>query len=98
MADAGRTLRGALLRAAVLLVLAPAASAQWVIESKDGGSSIKLGFLVQPEAEWLEGAGGGQYAQNLFLRRIRILLGGQVSERWSFFFDTDSPNVGKANP
>ena len=84
--------------AAAFLALAPAVSAQWVIESKDGGSSVRLGFLAQPEAEWLEAPGGDAYAQNLFLRRIRILLGGQVSERWSFFFDTDSPNVGKANP
>jgi hypothetical protein len=98
MAGAGRTSRAAPVLAAALLALAPGASAQWVIESSGGGSSIKLGFLAQPEAEWLEAPKGGQYAQNLFLRRFRIIFGGHVSEKWSFFFETDSPNVGKANP
>lgn len=98
MAGAGSSRRGALLLAAALLALAPGVSAQWVIEGGDGGSSIKLGFLAQPQAEWLEATAGGQYAQNLFLRRFRIVFGGHVSRRWSFFFETDSPNVGRANP
>ncbi len=34
-----------------LLASVPGASAPWVIESSDGGSSIKLGFLAQPQAE-----------------------------------------------
>ncbi len=51
---AGPTVRAAPVVAAALLALAPGASAQWVIESTDGRSSIKLGLLAQPEAEWLE--------------------------------------------
>ncbi len=84
--------------ATALLALLPGASAQWVIESSDGGSSIKLGFLAQPQAEWLEAPTGGQCAQNLFLRRFRIIFGGQVSEKWSFFFETDSPNAPQPQP
>jgi hypothetical protein len=98
MNGTGTTLRGACVVATTLLAFAPSASAQWVIEGKDGGSSIKVGFLVQPQAEWLETPAGDHYSQNLFLRRFRLLFGGKVSERWSFFFETDSPNVGKANP
>jgi hypothetical protein len=72
-------------------------SAGWEITSKDGTASIKLGFLAQGQAEWLETASGQDVAANLFLRRFRILFGGRISDRWSFFFETDSPNVGKAN-
>jgi hypothetical protein len=98
MTGAGPTLRGASLLAVALLAVAPGASAQWVIENGDGTSGIQIGFLAQPQAEWLETPAGDGYSQNLFLRRFRILFGGHVTEKWSFFFETDSPNVGKANP
>lgn len=75
---------------------APSARAQWQIDSKDGQSSLKLGILAQPQADWFDNADGKGTAQNLFLRRFRIVLGGKLSEHWSFFVDTDNPNLGKA--
>ena len=36
--------------------------------------------------------------QNLFIRRIRLLFGGQVAKNVSFFVETDSPNLGKTLP
>jgi hypothetical protein len=77
------------------------AHAQWQIESKDGKSNIKVGFLAQPQFETAQTSdsgsptGGTVDAKNLFLRRFRILFGGKVSEKWTFFFETDSPNLGK---
>ncbi|MGE5200100.1 MAG: porin [Rhodospirillaceae bacterium] len=73
-------------------------AAQWQTESKDGQSSIKLGFLIQPQLELLETADQEATSSNLFIRRLRLLVGGAVGEHWAFFFETDSPNLGKANP
>ena len=81
-----------------LSVAAPPASAQWQTESKDGAASIKLGFLIQPQLELLETADQEAISTNLFVRRLRLLVGGALGEHWSFFFETDSPNLGKANP
>jgi hypothetical protein len=84
--------------ALAFLAAARPASAQWQIESKDGGASIKLGVLMQPQLELLETADQEATSTNLFVRRLRLLVGGTFGERWSFFFETDSPNLGKANP
>ncbi len=87
--------------ATVLLACAAPAHAQWQIDSKDGKSNIKFGFLAQPQFESLETTdpssttGGTVDAKNLFLRRFRILFGGQLAGKWTFFFETDSPNIGK---
>lgn len=80
-----------------LLFAAPAVYAQWEIKPTDG-SSIKFGFLMQGQAESVDVnlAGGGQEtSDNLFFRRLRILAGGKINDQWSFFFETDSPNLGK---
>lgn len=78
------------------LGLASSAEAQWALESADGKSSIKLGFLAQLRADSEELA-NGEDAQNLYFRRLRILFGGKLSEKWTFFFETDSPNLGKSD-
>jgi hypothetical protein len=74
------------------------AQAQWQVASADGTSSLKLGVLLQPEAELIDTVDGEHHSQNLFLRRARILMGGTYSEQWSFFLETDSPNLGKGKP
>ncbi len=81
--------------AACVAAAAPA-SAQWQIESKDGQNSLKFGFLIQPQVELLELADEEGVSTNIFVRRLRVLLGGTFGEHWSFFFETDSPNLGKA--
>jgi hypothetical protein len=83
---------------AALLAGPPPAAAQWQIESKDGKSSFKIGFLIQPQLELLETVDQEDVSTNLFLRRFRLVLGGTINERWSYFFETDSPNVGKTSP
>jgi hypothetical protein len=79
--------------------LAVPAFAQWQITSPDGQSSLKLGYLLQGRAEG-ETIGSGSDAttsRNLYLRRIRLLWGGKINDRLSFFAETDAPNWGKAD-
>jgi hypothetical protein len=101
------THRGWLLFALVTVMLAAAsvnrAAAQWQIATKDGNASIKVGFLAQPQLEMLETPTTAtitstDWSKNLFLRRFRILFGGKIAKDWSYFFETDSPNLGKSNP
>jgi hypothetical protein len=40
-------------------------------------------------------AGSQGYQQNLFLRRARLIMGGDFGNQISFFFETDDPNLGK---
>ena len=87
-----------ILAGAAFLACSAPAFAQLQIESKDGKASMKLGFLLQAQGEALEMPDGEGTSQNLFLRRFRILFGGKVAEKWLFFFETDSPNIGKTDP
>jgi hypothetical protein len=83
--------------AAVMATLAAAPSrAQFAVTSQDGKSSFKLGVLLQPEGEWIDSADGEHTSQSLFMRRMRLLLGGKLGDKLSFFVDTDSPNYGRA--
>jgi hypothetical protein len=93
-----QTKRWAILGIAALLAgfAAPPAHAQWEIKTEDGNSSIKFGFLAVGRADQEELA-NGEDAQNLYFRRFRLLAGGKIGERWSFFFETDSPNIGKSD-
>ncbi len=90
-----RTARLGIAAAGLAAALAaPRASAQAVIKVNDD-VSFKLGFLLQPQADWTEAVGGGGTSQNLFVRRVRVLVGGQLAKNVTFFFETDSPNYGK---
>lgn len=90
-----------LLRAGLALGLfvfaVPAVHAQWEIKPTDN-SSIKFGFLMQGQAESVDvnnTDGSQDTSNNLFFRRLRLLGGGKINDQWSFFFETDSPNLGK---
>jgi hypothetical protein len=82
----------------MLSVSARPAAAQWQIDSKDGMASLKIGFLAQPQLEVIDTPEGTDQSKNIFLRRLRIMFGGKVSDKWSFFVETDSPNLGKTTP
>ena len=82
---------------ALLLVVVAgtgAARAEWKIESKDGETYIKFGFLAQARADAVDQP-DGETARDLYFRRLRLLLGGKLGKKWSFFIETDSPNLGK---
>ena len=87
------------LAVAVLLALLAVvpASAEWRVESKDGETSIKFGFLVQPWAQAVETPDAANWSYNMFFRRLRLIAGGQVTKNFSFFVETDSPFLGRAN-
>ena len=91
--------RFALVSLALLIALLPAvANAQAVIKVNDN-VNFRLGILMQAWADWNGQPGHGDTAgfqQNLFLRRARFFLGGQVAKDVSFFFMTDNPNLGKS--
>lgn len=93
-ASGPRTLAVAALGAALATVAA--AQGSWEIRSEDGRSSVKLGFLAVMRADSEELA-DGEDAQNLYFRRLRLILGGRLAEKWSYFIDTDSPNLGKSD-
>jgi hypothetical protein len=75
-----------------LALIAATASAQAEIKVDDE-TKFKLGVLLQPQADWTQDAGG--YQQNLFLRRARVLLGGQLPHNVTFFLESDNANLGK---
>ncbi len=87
---------------ALVTFLPTDARAQLQVDSKDGKGSIKLGLLLQGQYEAIKTEYGTapdqttNWAQNLFLRRLRLIFGGKY-DKVSFFVETDSPNLGKAS-
>jgi hypothetical protein len=90
------SIRLALCSALALAVLAAVpASAQLVLKNED--VNIRFGVLGQFQGDWSQDstAGSQGYQQNLFLRRARLIMGGDLGSQISFFFETDDPNLGK---
>lgn len=63
---------------------------------KIGDASVRFGLLLQPQAHFQEGA-DDSYSQNLMLRRARFLVGGQITPKFVFFWETDNARLGNAN-
>jgi hypothetical protein len=80
--------------AIVLLAGARDASGQVVIKAGDD-VNFKLGLLGQFQAESIEDPGTDAQTNNLFVRRLRLMFGGQVAKNVTFFVETDTPNLGK---
>lgn len=59
--------------------------------------NFRFGIEGQFWGDWTQdGTAGNQgYQQNLYLRRARLIVGGDIGEDVSFFIETDSPNLGK---
>jgi hypothetical protein len=58
--------------------------------------SINVGFEGQFWFDSTEDPTSQHYAQTMYMRRIRLILGGQLAKNVTFFFETDDPNLGKA--
>jgi hypothetical protein len=81
--------------AAVAALMPAVVSAQAIIKVNDS-INVRLGFLAQMQADFNQNVRqDSSYAQSLFLRRLRILVGGQVGSHLTFFLETDSPNLGR---
>jgi len=74
-----------------------AADPPWRIASADGSASLTFGVLAQPQFEAVTTPDGADTAQHFLIRRTRLILGGKLGDRVSFFIDTDAPNIGKPN-
>lgn len=62
----------------------------------DDESFLKLGALLQTwGAVTGDSAPDGGAETELYVRRMRLILSGQTSERVNFFFETDNPNFGR---
>ncbi|HEX7190446.1 MAG TPA: porin [Thermoanaerobaculia bacterium] len=75
---------------------ATTAPPQAVIKVNDN-VMFRFGVLVQPQVDMQETATGTDgYAQNVMLRRVRLMMGGQVTKNVFFFFDTEASRDGNA--
>jgi len=89
-----RTLVTGLCALIVLVASASDTSGQILIEAGDD-VNFKLGLLGQFQAESIDDPGADAQTTNLFIRRLRLMFGGQVTKNVTFFVETDTPNLGK---
>lgn len=73
------------------------AQAQVVVKVNDD-VNFKLGVLGQFQADTIDNPEPEPNTSNLFVRRLRLIFGGQVAKNVSFFVETDAPNLGKTLP
>ena len=78
----------------LLLFHSAVAQAQIIIKLNDN-VFFRVGAQLQAWADEQQDAATKGYIQNLFIRRGRFLLTGQVAPNVTFFFQTDNSNVGK---
>jgi hypothetical protein len=72
-----------------------AATPAFKIEGAEG-SALKVGLLLQPQFQAVNSANPAldKYTMNLFIRRIRLLVGGTLFDgAFEYFVDTDYPNL-----
>src|SRR3954447_23526756 len=84
-----------LMAASIALLVTTSASAQMAIKVNDN-VNLKFGILMQTQADELQDSGTRGYGQNIFIRRARILVAGQIAPNLTFFVETDSPNINKS--
>jgi hypothetical protein len=71
------------------------APAQGQIVSKNEDVTFKFGVQGQLWGDWTQDSSGNQgYQQNFYLRRARLIMGGDIGDNISFFFETDGPKLG----
>lgn len=78
-----------------LLVWPGSAHAQATIKVSDD-VSLGIGVLLQGWANFEQLPPSDSYTQEIFLRRARFLLGGQVAKGVTFFFQIDAANLGRS--
>ena len=60
--------------------------------------NINLGILGQFQGDTIGDPAADANTDNLFIRRVRVMFGGQVAKNVTFFVETDTPNLGKTVP
>ncbi len=62
----------------------------------DDDTTLTIAALLQPQAAVAEEAApDGSAGTDFFLRRARLIVGGQLTKKVSFFVDTEQANLGK---
>jgi hypothetical protein len=89
--------RTAVCGIAALLIQVVPAHAQILIKVNED-VNFRLGVLGQFQADTIDNPGSEANANNLFVRRLRLLFGGQVAKNVTFFVETDAPNLGRRLP
>ncbi len=82
---------------AALVLAASAASAAKIKVGEEGEFEARV--LLQPQAAFINEGGidGRSLGWDVGFRRARVILNGNVNKNLSFFFETDSPNIGLSN-
>jgi hypothetical protein len=80
------------------VIAAPATGRAQAVITVNDVVNFKLGVLGQFQADRLKDPDPDEAVENLFIRRIRLLFGGQVAKNVTFFVETDAPNLGKVLP
>ena len=62
------------------------------------GASIQFGILAQPQLEIAGAPDADKTTKNIFLRRLRFMVGGTLFNTFEFFVQTDWPNLFKLDP
>ena len=88
-----RFLRFAIVALAVAGLAPAAAPAQVVVKVSDT-VNFRLGFQLQGWAEWQQDQVSEGYQQDYRIRRVRLIVAGQVAKDVTFFMQTDNPNMG----
>ena len=89
-----RALLVPLCASVLFLACAAEAAGQIVIDAGDD-VNFKLGLLGQFQAESIDDPATDTQTTNLFIRRLRLMFGGQITKNVTFFVETDTPNLGK---
>ncbi len=71
---------------------APAGPAQIKVSEN---INFRFGMLLQPQADFSQASTGG-YSQNLFLRRVRFIVGGQLTKQIFIFYQNENSRLGLA--
>lgn len=75
-----------------------AAGPPWKFSANGGNTSVTFGFLAQPQFEALENAAATETDSNIYFRRLRLMAGGKLTSKLSYFIESDAPNLGKELP
>src|SRR5689334_10635250 len=82
--------------ASVAAPSAPKPSAPQLKIEADNGTSIRFGFLTQLQYEAAGRFQDDEVSQNVFMRRMMLMIGGTVLRDFEYFIDTDFADMLKA--
>src|SRR5262244_680279 len=80
----------------VLAMFASVPASAVKVFSTPEGAALNVGLLLQPQLQFSENGApnGTATSTDLFLRRIRLVVSGNITKKLSFFVQTDQPNFG----